>query len=180
MVLHFGYSAKIVNIETAFIYGDLKEEFYMVCPKGMSNVKKGDCIIFNKCIYGLVQAAWQYYKKAVEVLKSSGFVRGSINLCLYVKKSMKDIVYVALYVDNNLMIGDIAAVDDAIEVLKNKGVVLKIVEVLKDYLSCKIKFSNDKKHAWLGQSHLIKNLEIKFGGLVHKVWSHNTPGPPSF
>ena len=26
MVLHFGYLAKIVNIETAILYGDLKEE----------------------------------------------------------------------------------------------------------------------------------------------------------
>ena len=40
--------------------------------------KKDNCIILNKCIYGLVQAAWQYYKKALEILKSSGFKGGSI------------------------------------------------------------------------------------------------------
>ena len=71
-------SAKIVDIETAFLYGDLEEEIYMECPQGMSEVKKDDCIILNKCIYGLVQAACQYYKKAVEILKSSGFVGGSL------------------------------------------------------------------------------------------------------
>ena len=57
----------------------------------MSDVEKDDCIILNKCIYGLVQAACQYYKKAVEILKNSGFVEGSTELCLYVKKSTKDI-----------------------------------------------------------------------------------------
>ena len=31
MVLHFGYSAKIVNIEAVFLYGDLEEEIYMEC-----------------------------------------------------------------------------------------------------------------------------------------------------
>ena len=67
MVLHFGYSAKIVNIETAFLYRDLEEEIY-------------------------VQAAHQYYKKAVEILRSSSFVGGTINPCLYVKKSAKGIV----------------------------------------------------------------------------------------
>ena len=41
------------------------------------------------------------------------------------------------------------AIDDAIEALKNKGLVLKIVEGLQDYLSCKIKFSKDRKRAWL-------------------------------
>ena len=62
----------------------------------------------------LLQAVWQYCKKTVEILKSLGFVRGSIDPCLC-------IVYVALYVDDNLMIGDIATIDDAIEVLTNRG-----------------------------------------------------------
>ena len=120
MILHFGYSAKIVDIEMAFLYGDLKEEIYMECPQGMAHIKKDDSIILNKCIYGLVEAARQYYKKAMEILKSSGFIGGSIDSCLSVKKSMKDIVHVA-YVDGNLMIGDIAAIDDAILALEIRG-----------------------------------------------------------
>ena len=66
------------------------------------------------------------------------------------------------------MVGDIAAIDNAIEVLKSKGLVLKIVDVLQDYLSFEIKISDNKKRIWLGQPHLIKNLENKFGGLVSK------------
>ena len=139
MIFHFGYWAIIVDIETA-------------------NVKKDDCVILNKCIYGLVQAARQCYKKAIEILKSSSFVGGSINPCLNIKKSTKVIVYVALYVDDNLMIGNIPIKNDAILALKNKWLVLKIMEGLQDHLSHKIKISNDIKHAWLGQPHLIKNL----------------------
>ena len=41
MVLYFGYSAKIVNVETAFLYRDLEEEIYMECPQGMTNIKNG-------------------------------------------------------------------------------------------------------------------------------------------
>ena len=70
-------------------------------------------------------------------MKSSVFVRGSIDPCLHVKKSTKGILYVALYIDNNLMMGDIAAINGAIEALKNKGLVLKIVaglSVLQDYI----------------------------------------------
>ena len=33
MVLHFGFAAKIVNIETSFLYGDLEDEIYMSVPK---------------------------------------------------------------------------------------------------------------------------------------------------
>ena len=121
MVLHFGSLAKIIDEETIFLYGDLEEEIYMECPQSMSNIKNDDCIISNKCIYGLVQAARQYYKKVIQILKNLGFVRGNIYPCLYVKKN---VVYVALYVDHNLMIGNVATIDDAIEALKNNGLVL--------------------------------------------------------
>ena len=49
MMIHFGYLAKIVNVEIAFLYGDIEEEIYMECPKGMKNVVKDDCVISNKC-----------------------------------------------------------------------------------------------------------------------------------
>ena len=69
MIFHFGLLAKVVDVKTAFLYGDLEEEVYMECPQGMSNSSKDDCIILNKCIYGLVQAARWYYKRIVKILK---------------------------------------------------------------------------------------------------------------
>ena len=61
MVINFGFLAKIVDVKTAFLYGDLEEEIYMECPQGTLNVANNDCIILNKCIYGLIQGAQQYY-----------------------------------------------------------------------------------------------------------------------
>ena len=78
----------------------------MECPQGMSRLGKVDCIILNKCICSLVQAARQCYKKAVEILKKLGFVGGNVDPCCYSKKKAKGKVYVALYVDYNLMIGN--------------------------------------------------------------------------
>ena len=57
---------------------------------------------------------------------------------------------------------------------------LKIMEGQQDYLSCKIQFSTDNKRAWLLQSHLIKNLDNKFGECIKDVCSHKTPGMPTF
>ena len=74
MIIHFGHSAEIVNVKTAFLYGDLNEEIYTECSQGLSDVGKDDCIILNKCIYGLVQAARQYYKKAVGILNNLAFL----------------------------------------------------------------------------------------------------------
>ena len=76
----------------------------------------------------------QYYKKAVKILKKLRLVTGNVDPCHYVMKSQNGIVYVALYVDDDLLIGDEEAIDDAIAALKNE-LVLKIIEGLQDYLS---------------------------------------------
>ena len=54
---------------------------------------------------------------------------------------------IALYVDDNLMVGHPKAIEDAIMEMKKFGLVLKIEDNLKDYLSCEIKFSGDRKQA---------------------------------
>ena len=40
MVIHFGFLAKIVNVETVFLFGYLEEEIYMECPQGMTDLNK--------------------------------------------------------------------------------------------------------------------------------------------
>ena len=94
----------------------------------MLDLGRDYCIILNKCIYGLVQAARQYYKKAVKIWTKLGFVGGNFNPCLYVKKSEKGIVYLALYVDDNLMIRDVKVIDKAIRALKENGLTLKVLK----------------------------------------------------
>ena len=54
-------------------------------------------------------------------------------------------VYVALQVDDDLMIKNIKTKDEAVEQLKKNGLVLKVFVSLQDYLSCEIWFLKDKK-----------------------------------
>ena len=82
---------------------------------------------------------------------------------VYVKKSENDRFYVALCIDDNLMVGNVKAIDDIITVLKENGLVLKIMEGLQDYYSCKIIFNGQKEG--LGRSapsyqNMAKNLVV--------------------
>lgn len=174
----FGLSAKIVDVETAFLYGDLEEEVYMENPEGLEDSNDDEALLLLTTIYGLVQSARQYYKKARGILRKIGFTGGDVDPCLFVKKSSKGIVYIALYVDDNLLVGHPEAIDDAIQQMKKHGLILKIEDDLKDYLSCEVQFSEDKKKAWLGQPHLISNLKEKFGDYVKKLREYKTPGTP--
>ena len=47
---------------------------------------------------------------------------------------------------------------------------------LTDYLSCEIVLSEDRKKAWIGQPHLISNLDKKFGDKVKNLRTYKTPG----
>ena len=78
------------------------------------------------------------------------------------------------------MVCNSKATEDAITSCKNNGLVPKVVGGLHDYFSSKIKFTNNKKGACLGQPHLIKNMENKFGKCIQNIWSHKTPGTPKF
>ena len=56
---------KVVDIDNAFLNGDLEHEIYMKISEGYDevinqDVDKEDCLIFQKAIYRLVQAARQF------------------------------------------------------------------------------------------------------------------------
>jgi Reverse transcriptase (RNA-dependent DNA polymerase) len=74
----FNLSSGQSNIETAFLYGELKEEVWMEIPDGYPKYTKEkhniivdpktQCLELPNAIYGLVQAARQWGKKFKEVL----------------------------------------------------------------------------------------------------------------
>ena len=171
------YEGRVVDVETAFLYGELEEDIYMENPPGLGN-SADECVKLEKAIYGLVQAARQYYKFFVKVLTEIGFELSKADPCLLVRRNDKGTVYFGVWVDDSLVIGDTKAIDDALDDLKKRGLVLKIAGSLKDYLSCEITFSADGKQAWVHQPHLLKKLEGKFGKMVMDLQEYRTPGTP--
>lgn len=68
MMAMYGWSAEIVDIETAFLYGDLEETIFMKVPEGYEVVNKDkkidrskQCMKLINTIYGLTQAARQFF-----------------------------------------------------------------------------------------------------------------------
>ena len=59
---------KVVDIDNAFLNGDLEHEIYMKIPEGYGEVinprvDKEDGLILQKALYGFAQAAKQFWKK---------------------------------------------------------------------------------------------------------------------
>ena len=174
-----GYDALIVDVETAFLHGDLEETIFMDCPPGMK-ARNDECCLLKKSIYGLVQAARQYFKKYIDVLRKAGFKGGNVDPCLMYRRTGNDIVYISIHVDDALLVGTKKGIKDAIADIKKGGFELKIEGSLDDYLSCEITFDEDGSGGYIHQPHLISKIEKMFGELVKNRQVYGTPGTPGF
>ena len=63
----------VMDVETAFLYGEIDEEIFMKSQVGIEETDPGssseDCYQLLKGIYGLCQAARQFWKKFVDTAK---------------------------------------------------------------------------------------------------------------
>jgi Reverse transcriptase (RNA-dependent DNA polymerase) len=96
--------AMIIDIETAFLYGELEETIFMECPKGI-NGKDDECVLLKKSLYGLVHNAKPFFRKLIQVLTKIGFTQSNAEPCLLIKKGILGIVVIAIHVDDCYTIG---------------------------------------------------------------------------
>ena len=68
----------------------------------------------KKALYGLVQAARQWWKKTTEVLNAIGFKSSKADPCLFVKEGNRKEppAFIVLYVDDGGIIGTPEVIDE--------------------------------------------------------------------
>ena len=138
----------------------------MAIPAGYAKcdykIEEDEVFILDKGIYGLVQAAQQYWKIFIKSMEKFGFNTSKANLCLMYKKNEKGICIMSIYVDENFLVGHEEALDEAIDQIEFTFNIKTQTEE-NDYLGCDFFISKDNKKGWLGQPHMIKSLMKKFG-----------------
>ena len=96
-----------IDVKTAFLNESLEETIYMVQPEGF--VAKGQekkvCKL-QKSTYGLKQASRSWNIKFDQSVKSFGFVQSPDEPCVYKKSSGNVVIFLILYVDDILLIGN--------------------------------------------------------------------------
>ena len=150
-------SAMLIDVETAFLYGELDEEIYMKAPKGYV-MGEDECLLLLKSIYGLVQSSRQWRKKFVTALKTLGFKESPADPCLMIRRCGVGVCLVALYIDDIMAIGTEEALEDLAKGLK-EHFIIKIERNVSEYVGCTIKRDRAKTRLWVTQPHLIKTLE---------------------
>jgi len=167
---------EVIDIETAFLYGDLDVEIYMKIPSGMKEVFGVDsnniCLQLDKSIYGLVQAARQWFTTFMNVMKMLDFKRARIDPCLLSRIDEQGTVLLVVYVDDVCLIGDKDAIDAAINDIEREFTI-KRVGTLKEYIGVTVECKTDEIH--LTQLDIIEKMEHEFRDLLKDAKEYESP-----
>nr|GEX29377.1 putative polyprotein [Tanacetum cinerariifolium] len=104
---YYDYEIWQMDVKTAFLNGRLDEDIYIEQPKGYVDPKYPNCVCkLQRSIYGLKQASRQWNKRFNEEIKKFRFIQNRDEPCVYRKASGSDVVFLILYVDDILIMGN--------------------------------------------------------------------------
>ena len=91
-----------IDVETAFLYGDLTEEIYMHQPEGYNDGSKRVCKMLRP-LYGLKQAGRCWNTKFTDVLNKHGMIQSKSDNCLFIRNDHGHKMLMAIYVDDGIV-----------------------------------------------------------------------------
>jgi hypothetical protein len=145
----FDFEVEQMDVKTTFLHGDLEEEIYMKQPEGYVVKGKNEMVCkMKKSLYDLKQSPRTWYKKFDTYMLELGFTRSKEDHCVYFKLIGDHLIYLVLYVDDMLLIGN------------NK----EIIQNVKTQLSSKFDMKD------IGASNFILGMEIKRDQKKRKLW----------
>ncbi|KAJ0958119.1 putative RNA-directed DNA polymerase [Helianthus annuus] len=98
---YMGFTVYQMDVKTAFLYGDVKEEIFVEQPPGFVHPDHPEYAYkLDKALYGLHQAPRAWYATLTEHLLAHGYTRGTIDQTLFIKKVGRDQILVQIYVDD--------------------------------------------------------------------------------
>eukprot|EP00253_Pinus_taeda_P029055 PITA_29055 len=158
-----GWKVHQMDVKTAFLNGDLKENVFMSQPEGFA-VKGHEPKVCKlvKSLYGLKQAPRAWYEKLTEHLLKLNFNHFDLDdATLFVKKVGKTVVYLVVYVDDLLMTGNNESYIASIK--KELGKTFEMTDLGYVHYYLGIEVTQHPKSIFLSQKKYIGDLLNRFG-----------------
>ncbi|GKA19285.1 retrovirus-related pol polyprotein from transposon TNT 1-94 [Tanacetum coccineum] len=90
-----------MDVKTAFLNGELKEEVYVHQPEGFVDPERPHHVYrLKKVLYGLKQAPRAWYDTLSKFLLAQRFSKGVVDPTLFIRKTSKHTLHVQIYVDD--------------------------------------------------------------------------------
>jgi hypothetical protein len=123
---YFDYEISQMDVKTVFLNGNLTKDVYMTQPEGFVDPKYvGKICKLQKFIYGLKQASQSWNLHFDEVVKGFGFIKNVKEPSIYKMVSGSTVVFMVLYVDDILLIGNDIPMMEVVKSLLRKSFSMK-------------------------------------------------------
>ena len=100
------WSLHQLDVNNAFLHGDLHEEIYMSPPPGLRRQDENLVCHLHKSLYGLKQASRQWFAKFSTAIQAAGFVQSKADYSLFTCRKGKSFTALLIYVDDILITGN--------------------------------------------------------------------------
>jgi len=161
---HLDYEIWQMDVKTAFLNGRLEESIYMIQPEGF--IAKGQehrvCKL-QRSIYGLKQASRSWNIRFDQAVKSFGFEQSIDEPCVYSKIKDGKVVFLILYVDDILIIGNDVGSLTSVKMWLTKQFQMKDLGEASYVLGIRIFRDRKNKMLALSQASYIDKILEKYG-----------------
>ncbi|GJT37724.1 putative RNA-directed DNA polymerase [Tanacetum coccineum] len=166
LAVQYDWSIFQLDVNNAFLYGDLDETVYMSLPEGFFNPRDNRVCRLKKSLYGLKQAPRQWNAKLTQTLIEHGFIQSKSDYSLFTKSESGKFMVLLVYVDDIIITGNNV---DEIEKFKkylNSKFMIKDLGKLKYFMG--IEVIDTDRGLCLSQRKYCLDLLSDFGLLACK------------
>ncbi|KAK8957861.1 hypothetical protein KSP39_PZI000571 [Platanthera zijinensis] len=184
---YYDYEIWQMDVKTAFLNGDLEEDVYMTQPECFIDPKNANKICkLQRSIYGLKQASRSWNKRFDNEIKELNFIQCEKEACVYKRISGSVVVFLILYVDDILLIGNEVSELNAVKTSLKKVFSMKDLGEATYILGIKIYRDRSRRMIGLSQevyidkvfeSHNLASSKKGFLPMSHGTYLSKTQCP---
>ncbi|RVW14961.1 Retrovirus-related Pol polyprotein from transposon TNT 1-94 [Vitis vinifera] len=157
------WSLHQLDVNNAFLHGDLHEEIYMSPPPGLRRQGENLVCHLHKSLYGLKQASRQWFAKFSTAIQAADFVQSKADYSLFTSRKGKSFTTLLIYVDDILITGNDVNAIVALKQFLHSHFRIKDLGDLKYFLG--IEVSRSKKGISISQRKYTLEI-LKDGGFL--------------
>nr|GEW50974.1 putative ribonuclease H-like domain-containing protein [Tanacetum cinerariifolium] len=153
-----------MNVKSAFLYGTIDEEVYVMQPPGFQDSEFPARVYkVEKAMYGLHQAPRAWYGTLSKYLLTNGFQRGTIDQTLFIIRHRGDFILVQVYVDGIIFGSSNLQLCRKFEALMHEKFQMSAMgDILKKFGYSDVRSANtpmDKENPW-GKDGTRKDVDL--------------------
>ena len=152
-----------LDITTAFLNGQLKEEIFMKQPEGFVVKGKEHLVCrLKQSLYGLKQSPRCWNSTLDTQLKNMGYVQSNNDPCIYMSSDGEHSV-IGVYVDDFVIAAKDQKKINQVKTALSQKFDVKDLGELHDFLGVKVVQDHEKGTVWIGQSSFTESILLKYG-----------------